>query len=257
MKKTLLSFMLTALCLIAFGQKDTKSDSTVVKNGKNLFKVNLTSLPLNNYNIVYERAVSNKASFGLGLRYSPEGKIPFASEIKSAVDDEELNKQLDNFKMSNYAITPEIKFYFGKDVFRGFYIAPFARYAVYSLSSLYAYEYEHPVEGTTESDIPLSGDITTFTGGLLFGAQWKLSKAIYLDWFIVGPHGGTSKGAISGKKTLSSEEQEGLRETLLDLEDSDIPLVKIKTSVDGNGAKADFSGPWAGIRAGISLGIRF
>lgn len=53
-------------------------------------------------------------------------------------------------------------------------------------------------------------------------------------------------------KTLTSEEQDALRDELENLEDSDIPLLDVKTSVNVNGARADFSCPWAGIRAGKS-----
>lgn len=251
MKKILLSILFSVFLLSSKAQS-LSSDSLKRTDGKNLIKLNLTALPLSTYSIVYERAIGKKTAVGLGLRYFPEGKIPFLSKIEEAIDDEDTNKQLRNFKMSNFALTPEIKFYFGKDVFRGFYIAPFARYAVYSASVPFEYEVDNVKE-----NIPLNGEIKTFTGGLTFGAQWKLSKMVYLDWFILGPHYGSSKGNIAGNKSLSMDEQDALREEMKKLEDSDIPLLNIKTSVDANGARADFSGPWAGIRAGISLGIRF
>lgn len=181
--------------------------------------------------------------------------------MEELIDDEDTNQQLRNFKMSNFAITPEIKFYFGKDVFRGFYIAPFARYAVYNGSIPFDFEVDandDDVIDRTET-IPLNGDIKTFTGGLLFGAQWKLSKRIYLDWFILGPNYGSSKGSITGSTAhFSPVEREELRKELESVfEDADIPLVKIKTEVNEETADVNFTGPWAGIRAGLSLGIRF
>lgn len=256
MKKNLLTLLLFICFAIA---ANAQSIDTVAKkaDGKNLFKVNLTALPLKTYSVVYERAISKKTALGLGFRYYPEDGIPFQSNVEELLDDEDLNKQLREFKTSNYAITPEIKFYFGKSVFRGFYIAPFARYAVYNASLPFEFEVDNGSGGSTTEEIPMAGEIKTITGGLLFGAQWKLSRALYLDWFILGPQYGSAKGNIVGTKTLSTEEQDALREELQSLEETDIPLVKIETSVDGNGARADFTGPWAGIRAGISLGIRF
>lgn len=254
MKKLLLSIFAVVCLFTANANTSDSRDSLKKSDGKNLFKVNLTALPLKTYSVVYERAIGKKTSLGLGFRYYPEDKLPFLDKIESAIDDEDTNKQLRNFKMSNYAITPEIKFYFGKDVFRGFYVAPFARYAVYSGSLPFEFEGE-----TTEQTIQLNGDIKTITGGLLFGAQWKLSKRIYLDWFILGPHYGSSKGSITGPTDqLSVEDRNHLRDELQDaFQDADIPLVDITTEVNDQKASVNFTGPWAGIRAGISLGIRF
>ncbi len=261
MKKILLS-MLAAACLItAHAQTNSSADTVKKTDGKNLFKVNLTALPLKTYSVVYERAIGKKTSFGLGLRYYPEDKIPYLSKVEELIDDEDVNKILRDFRMSNFAITPEIKFYFGKDVFRGFYIAPFARYAIYNGSVPFDFDIDANDDGTIDrtETIPLNGDIKTFTGGLLFGAQWKLSKMIYLDWFILGPQYGSSKGSISGSTTnFSAVERDELRDELESVfEDADIPLVKIKTEVNDERANVNFTGPWAGIRAGISLGIRF
>lgn len=102
--------------------------------------------------------------------------------------------------------------------------------------------------------IPLNGELKTTTGGLLFGAQWKLSKLVYLDWSILGPQYGTSKGFLKGSKTLSEDEQKALREELEGLE---IPHADTEVTVDATGARADITGPWAGIRASVGLGFRF
>jgi hypothetical protein len=53
---------------------------------------------------------------------------------------------------------------------------------------------------------------------------------------------------------LSEDEQNSLREELSDL---DIPLTKETVSVNANGASLKLDGPWAGVRAGISIGIKF
>src|SRR5690606_3365476 len=103
--------------------------------------------------------------------------------------------------------------------------------------------------------IGLDGKITGLTGGLMIGAQWKLSKLVYLDWWILGVHYGTSDGEINGRKSLSPMEQDAIRDELENLED--LPLVDVTTTVDGQGAKAKFSGPWGGLRAGLSIGFRF
>jgi hypothetical protein len=256
---------ITTLTLV-FGVANAQTDSVKVRGmGKNLIKVNLTAIPLNNYSFIYERAIGKKISIGLGFRYMPEDNLPFLDQIGSAIDDEDTFNKIKDFKTGNMAITPEIKFYCGKGVFRGFYVAPFARYAEYKGNVPFEFEYDGDENSATPNEsatIKLNGKITSITGGLLLGAQWKLSKLIYLNWEILGPSYGSSKGNITGLLAgplATDEAREGLRAELKDLEESDIPLIKIKTSVndDTNEAKADFTGPWAGVRASIGLGFRF
>ena len=247
-KKTLLlALLLTAgLSQTSIAQKDVNPD----QDGKNLVKWNVGALLLKNFSFQYERAISKKISVAGGLRFAPKSNLSFKSRLESAIDDDETWESIKDFKTGNFAITPEIRFYMGKNVFQGFYIAPFVRYAQYSAEVPYKYD----IDGMTD-EIPLSGNVNSITGGLLFGAQWKLGKQIHLDWWILGPNYGSTSGSISGQKTLNAQEQEVLREDLKDLED--LPLVDTKSTVDGNGVKVDFDGPWAGLRAGLCIGFRF
>lgn len=250
-------FLLTLLTTIFSAstlQAQDQASNLSPQDNKNLIKWNFGALILKNYSFQYERAIGNKISVAAGFRFAPKSNVPFKSKLKDLIDDDDTWESIKDFKTGNIAITPEIRFYLGKGVFQGFYIAPFVRYAKYSAEVPYTFDVE--IAGTSRTEtIPLSGDVTALTGGLLFGAQWKLSKQFFLDWWIMGPNYGTSSGNISGNKKLSSEEQDALRESLEDL--SDLPLVKTKYAVDGDGAKVDFDGPWAGLRAGLSIGFRF
>lgn len=257
------SMILTAFLFLVIGmnllfaQTDSASVKSISKPGKYLVKVNLLGIPLNNYSFQFERAIAKKIVFGLGVRYAPNSGVPFSSQVERLIDDPESWNQIKNFKTGNLAISSEFRFYMGKGVFRGFYVAPFARYTKYTAECPINLE----VPSSTDEDefiavvIPLSGDLTTLTGGLLLGVQWKLSKSFYLDWSILGPQYGTSKGSISGKKNLSSDEQTAIRDELANLDD--LPLLETIYTVDNNGAKVDLKGPWAGIRFGFSLGVRF
>jgi hypothetical protein len=244
--------LLLALMLVAglSQRSNAQNDASPDQDGKNLVKWNVGALLLKNFSFQYERAISKKISVAGGLRFAPKSNLPFKSKLESAIDDDETWESIKDFKTGNFAITPEIRFYMGKNVFQGFYIAPFVRYAQYNAEVPYMYDNDG-----TDEEILLTGHVNSITGGLLFGAQWKLAKRIHLDWWILGPNYGSTSGSISGKKTLSTSDQESLREGLEDLED--LPLVKTKTTVDGNGAKVDFDGPWAGLRAGLSVGFRF
>lgn len=247
-KKTLLLALLliAGLSQTSIAQKEVNTD----QDSKNLVKLNVGALLLKNFSFQYERAISKKISVAGGLRFAPKSRLPFSSTLESAIDDDDTWESIKDFKTGNFAITPEIRFYMGKKVFQGFYIAPFARYAQYSADVPYKFE----VNGS-EQEIPLNGSVNSITGGILFGAQWKLAERIHLDWWILGPNYGSTSGSISGKKALSNEDQAILREDLKDLED--LPIVNSKSSVDANGVKVDFDGPWAGLRAGLCIGFRF
>ncbi len=88
----------------------------------------------------------------------------------------------------------------------------------------------------------------------MLGSQWKLKKYLYLDWWILGPHYGASKGSIVGKQSLSPSEQSSLK---TELDQIDIPILKTTNTVDANGATVFFKGPWGGVRGGLCLGFRF
>lgn len=253
-------FLLVALACCSAGSV-TAQEATTGEENKNLVKWNLAALALKNYSFQYERAVAKKISVGVGVRFAPKSKVPFSSKLEDLIDDEDTWNSIKDFKTGNFAITPEVRFYMSKKgVFNGFYIAPFVRYATYSAEVPFNFEVD-VTNGTNtitrEEQINLSGDVTAFTGGVLFGAQWKLSKLVYLDWWILGPNYGTSKGNISGKSAngFDADEQNALRDALKDLED--LPLVKVKSEVNAEGAKVDFDGPWAGLRSGLSIGFRF
>jgi hypothetical protein len=179
-----------------------------------------------------------------------EGKVPLKSTFVKLADDPDTERQLNNLNVGNMAVMPEVRFYLGKKgVFRGFYLGPFASIARYSADLLYEYD-----DAGSIKTIPLSGDVNSFTGGLMIGAQWKLSKRVYLDWWILGANYGTSKGDISGQQKLSASEQQSLRD---ELDELDVPLTKFTYVVNESGATVNFKGPWAGVRSGICIGINF
>ncbi len=244
MKKLIFMLLVIFGCVSASAQKDEK------KTEANMIKLNLTSLPLKNFALQYERAVAKKITVAANVRFMPKGKLPFSKQIIKAVDDPETERQINNTRIGNFAVMPEVRFYVGKKgAFHGFYIAPYADIASYSTDIEFQYD-----DNGTPSYIPLSGKVSTLTGGVLFGAQWALGSKIYLDWWILGPNYGRSNGNISGKKTLSLSEQQDVRDALDGL---DIPLTDYTYKVDGNGADIQFKGPWAGVRSAICIGFNF
>lgn len=222
---------------------------------QNFIKLNLTAIAFKNYSIQYERVLNKAISVAVSFRTMPATTLPFKSLILDAVgDNADTKKVIEDFRLSNFAFTPEVRFYPGKKGYgRGFYIAPFYRYASFSTNSL-TFDFQNTAG--VQSSINLSGKLNANTAGLLFGAQWALGKHMCLDWWILGPHYGAGTGDFTGvaSKPLTPDEQNDLRRELENLE---IPLTNKTVAVDANGASLKLSGPWGGVRSGISLGVRF
>jgi len=219
-------------------------------------KINLTAIALKNYSIQYERVLNKSISIAVSFRTMPTTSIPFKNLILKTVDegDADTKETIENFRINDFAFTPEVRFYLSRKGYgRGFYIAPFYRYANFKATNL-TFNYTNILN--QENSIALAGKLTSNTGGLLFGAQWSVGKHMCIDWWIFGPHYGAGKGTFTGvaSKPLTQEEQNDLRQTL---EDLDIPLTNKTVNVNANGATLTLDGPWGGVRGGLSLGVKF
>lgn len=223
---------------------------------RNFIKLNLTGILLKNYGVQYERVLSKRISVALQYRIMPETGIPHKNFIQKKVgdDDPDTKKTIDDLRMSNFAITPELRIYLSKKGYgRGFYIAPFYRYASFTANGLNVF---YTDENDVEQSLKLSGKLTSNTGGLLLGVQSMLAKSVVLDISFFGPHFGVGNGNFTGtsSKTLSPSEQDDLRQ---ELEDIDIPFTDKTVNVNANAASMKLDGPWGGFRFAISLGVRF
>lgn len=222
----------------------------------NLIKLNLTSLLLKSYSLQYERVLNRKFSIAIQYRMMPETGIPFKNNVLKLVDDEDADtrKTIEDFKISNYAITPEVRIYLSRKGFgKGFYLAPFYRYASFTSNQLNVFFTD---ENDMDQSVKMSGKITSNTFGLSIGAQHFIGKHIVLDWSMFGPHYGSAKGNFSGtpSHSLSGDEQNDLRDQL---DGIDIPLTTKTVNVSANQASLNLDGPWAGLRFTIGLGVKF
>lgn len=223
-------------------------ESSEAKASLNVVKINVGALIAKNFSLQYERAVGSKTSVALGVRFQPYGSLPFQSLVEDAVDDPDV--QIGNIKVGNFALTPEFRFYTGKQALKGFYIAPYARYANYKMQAPVTY-----TSLLTTKTAFFTGNINSFSGGLLLGSQHKLSNKFVLDWWIIGGHFGTSSGSLDFVASLTPQEQADIRATL---DEVDIPLFNIEYDINGNGGTIRSEGAWAGFRGfAISLGYRF
>jgi hypothetical protein len=215
----------------------------------NIIKVNLGSLAVKNFAFQYERYLGKKTSLALGIRFQPYGNIPFQSWIKDQVNDPDV--QVGQMQLGNFALTPEFRYYF-RESMRGFYIAPYARYASYKMETPVVYH----GSGITNT-ANFKGDIQSISGGLLLGSQYRLGKHFTLDWWIIGAHIGSSNGELNftASPPLTATEQADLRSTL---DEVDIPFFSIEHNINANGGTITSKGAWAGFRGfALNLGFRF
>lgn len=229
---------------------------------RNFIKMNLWNIPIRNYSFQLERVLTKRLSIAVGYRTMPEEGLPLIEQFKtisgmdeSFPEDKEFLDQLRAVKVSNTAITPEIRLYIGKKGYgRGFYLAPFYRMATFNVNG-YSQSYE---AGNRLNTVSVSGKITSKSYGLMIGAQWKLARFISLDWWIVGGHVGNHSGEVIAQKDIAFTGDE--KDLILENADS-FSISNIKTSTPtfptDNTVKVTTSGIWGGVRAGLCLGISF
>ena len=252
MKNSLLKIITLALAILTGSNKLHAQAADTIKSTEkiNILKVNVPALFLKNISLQYERKLGRKNSLAVAVRYRLKSTMPFQSTVEKLIDQPAV--RVDLFKMGNFGITPEYRFYFGKKAApQGFYIGPFISYNHYNA--------DIPINYMNDTKTGVfTGGINTFTAGLQIGAQWKLSEKIYLDWWIVGPNYGISKGDFICNTPLNDVEQISMDFELFRLMEGTDPKIIDSYKVTANGASFVVDGPWAGIRAmGINIGYRF
>ncbi len=221
--------------------------------GKNIIRWNLSSLALRNYHFTFEHSITKRLSLSLSYRTMPKGSVPFQSMLENAIKSTQIN--FSKFEMGNTAITPELRLYLGLGRMKGFYLAPYLRFASFDISAPVKYTITTgPATGQSKEAL-FSGKITSTSPGLMIGWQFQLATKIVMDIQLIGGHYGTSKGDLNFAASLNSDEQDALRKSLADIKPDPF---KFTSTVNANGAQIKTDGPWAGIRgANIGIGFRF
>ena len=249
MKNSLKISIVFYVCFLTFtaGAQKTKQDVTE-KN--NVIKINLSALTFKNISIQYETRVGKKTSLALNVHSIPFGNIPYQSAFEKLIVQNFI--QYDKFKLGSFGVVPEVRFYVGKKgVLHGFYLAPFVSYNNYKINLPISYN------NNTKTGI-FDGSLNAYTGGLQLGSQFRLSKSLTLDWWILGPNYGSANGTLNFASTLTPSEQTDLSNALEKIK-NDAPLKTIQSyKVSSTGAIVTAKGPWGGLRGlGINLGVRF
>lgn len=228
-----------------------KAEAQKLIGGKNIIKWNVGSMAARNLHFTYERSLTKNISFSLSYRTMSKGALPFKDQFKEAINSDDIN--LDNFQIGNTAITPELRFYLSMGRMKGFYLAPYLRFATFDIGA--PIKYTASTSPLLEKEALFSGKIKSTSAGLMIGYQFQIATKIVLDFQIIGGHYGTGKGDLNFNTPLSPFEQTELKKNM---DDIDAKPFKFTNTVNSSGAQIMSDGPWAGIRAvNIGLGIRF
>lgn len=221
--------------------------------GKNILRWNLSSLALRNYHFTYERSLTKRLSLSLSYRTMSKGSVPFQSQLEKAIESKDIN--FGNFQMGNTAWTVEGRFYLGFGRMKGFYLAPYLRFANFDVSAPIKYTVTSGPGAGTSKEANFVGNIKSTSPGLMLGWQFQLATKLVMDIQLIGGHYGHSNGDLNFASTLTTQEQDALRQSLANVKPDPF---KFTYTVNGSGAQIKTDGPWAGIRgANIGIGLRF
>jgi len=246
--------------IILIGASSTIHAQSLI-GGKNIIKTNLSSDALNNYNITFERSLSQFMSVSLSYRRMEKQQVPLKSLIKQFIDNPAID--FDKVQVGNAAITAEARFYLGFTKMAGLYLSPYTRSATFDLTIPidYIYTPASPLPNVIMPSIPmhaqLDGTIRSTSYGIYTGMQFQLLTKLVLDLWIIGGHYGSSNGKLifiapDGTPPLAID---ALKKTIDETKANPFTLI---TTTTPNGVVTNTEGPWAGIRGlGITVGLRF
>jgi len=237
---------------------DSDGQMTMAAPFQNIVKMNVSSLIVKNFSFQYERVLTPKLSACLGIRLMPKGGMPFSGTLASKIDDDDddaAKQFIKKMDMGGWAITPELRYYFGKGYGKGFYLSVFGRYERFDLNSVYAYKDDNNVT----TNIAFDGHYSSTGIGLMIGSQFMLGSRVTLDWWILGPYYARPKADLNGSGfNLSNEDRDQLQE---DIDGVEIDLLSFKTTaaVTNTTATIKVGGSSAPLVRGfgLCLGVRF
>lgn len=261
---TALLFTLSASAqTLALASPETKSRSVLLtapraadesskKTGyNNEVKINLLSLAMFNFSFQYERALTPHLGAALGVRFGPERNLPFSGILENSVGGDTVGKRLvTDARLSNYAFTPEIRYYFGSRNISGFYLGLFGRFGKFSLNMPYSFTDENAPGG--KQNVVLNGSYGYGGAGLQIGTKFNLSRRLTLDWALFGPmftSGTLSLDANVDLSNLRAEDRAAAEESLRETFDN--------VQFTSNNISVSRALTLPGIRTAFSLGYRF
>lgn len=222
--------------------------------GKNILRWNIGSVALRNYHFTYERSLTKRFSASISYRTMSKGSLPFQDQLANKINSS--NVDFGNFQIGNTAWTLEGRLYLGLGRMKGFYLAPYLRFANFDLSAPVKYTVTTGPAAGTSKQANFVGNIKSTSPGLMIGWQFQLVGKLVMDLQIIGGHYGHSTGDLNFAAALTDDEKNALQTSIDDIKNKTSPFT-ITGTASNSGARITTDGPWLGIRSNIGIGLRF
>lgn len=212
----------------------------------------LVPTPLPNVHLGYEGVVSDNVTLGVDLKLgipASATSIPLQDSLGAEIG------TFDQTRLSGFAITPQVRFYLGKqkDAPEGFYLNPFLRYFRYSWISDVTVPDEVDGPSTVDTRLSYSG----FGGGLSIGYQWIIGEHFVIDWNVgagITPANIGISGTVQGP--LENDVQSFIDDVNAELDG--LPLLNGQISSEGTGVNGNTGFfPMPLVRTTLAIGYAF
>ncbi len=221
---------------------------SIVKAQDNVVKIDPFNNLLGNYSLSYERVVNEKQAFNINISFMPEKDLfGFGSDAFNMSSDPDLTDLI-----SGFSVSPEYRFYFGKDNRkspRGFYMAPYARVSDYKLTLNDTYE---------DHNTLVDASLFTTGLGLQLGAHWIFGDRFSLDWQFFGLGVDMHNLQLDYSSDEEGVDYSGYADSVHE-NNKDIPFFgsKLETESGEDYVKASGKIVFPGVRGRLTFGIAF
>jgi len=222
-----------------------ESLTPVISDRRNIVKLNLPNLAFGNITLNYERILSARNSVALNVGFiRPQKPISFINDAFNT--DESISAP----EFSGITATGEYRFYSKKKgAGRGFYFAPYARYA------------NHKLDFNADIQDNFTNVVTQLSAiglGRQIGMQWLIKDRIVIDWGILGlaAQWYTSKTTFTSPLGEDINFEEIKADLIAEIDDS--PLTnKLEFTSTENSLEAKMPFLFGGARTYLSVGYKF
>jgi hypothetical protein len=222
----------------------------------NTVKLNFFSLAAKELSLQYERTLSDHMGVAVQVGYMFPINIPgkFFTDTGIAGSEGQNFQPLSGKFTGGFQVTPEFRYYFKGEGNKGFYIAPYIRWASYGMSMNAVYRKD---SASPYRSYEWKGNYSLLHGGLMIGSQHHIGNHFTLDWWIIGVGAGKSKITMKATGDFSDLSQ---NEFQSDINDNlkNMPLIKdVSASLTPTEANLSIGLLGVGLRTGLCLGYRF
>ncbi len=227
---------------------------------ENVVKLGIGGVWYGGINLEYERVLTDKTSLLAEFGFTTpkdfsESRLDSWSN-RFGIQDAESSIDLTTAKLNSFYLAAEYRFYVGQEVIKGFYVAPYLKYANYSASIDGTYDNNNQID--IDSDIEVGLSNVTIGAGI--GYQIIINDQITVNWNIIGLGLGINRFKASFTSTDQSnvfgEWQEDVRKFLADL-----PFIGDNFDTESNNSTRTIDGSASYVslpfRFGLSVGYMF